>query len=296
MFENIIGNQKIKQEIIQAIKQKKLSHSYMFIGTDGIGKKMIAKEFSKMLLCEQEDTYCNKCKSCLEFDSENHPDFQIIEPDGNSVKIEQIRTLQRKIIEAPIVSEKKVYIINNADTMTVEAQNCLLKTLEEPPKYVNIFLIGSNENNFLSTIKSRCTIIKFQDIKKEEIQQFLEKNYEITQVSDNMFELFGGSIGNAIKLKDKQELYNSVFEIIENIKRLDIIETLKKADIIYKTQEEKNEILDSMNVIFYKKSKEDIRFLNCIDIVEQTKQRLAVSANYNMSIDNMLFNIWEEMH
>ena len=296
MFETIIGNEKIKQEIMQTIKTKKISHSYMFIGTDGIGKKLIAKEFAKILLCEQENEYCNKCKSCLEFDSNNHPDFQIIEPDGNNVKIGQIREMQNKIIEAPIVSSRKIYIIDNSDTMTREAQNCLLKTLEEPPQYVNIFLIGSNENNFLSTIKSRCTIIKFQDIEKEKIKKYLMQNYEITEISENMLDFFGGSIGNAIKLRDKQELYDSIFQIIENIKKLDIIETLKKADIIYKSPEEKEEILNSMNIIFYKKSKEDSKFLNCIDIVEQTKHRLSVSANYNMSIDNMLFNIWEEMH
>lgn len=296
MFDNILGNEKIKQELIQSVKLNKISHSYMFLGTSGIGKKQIAKEFAKMLLCLNNEKYCNKCKSCIEFDSGNNPDFQIIEPDELSIKIEQIRQMQRKIIESPIVSKKKVYIIDNADLMTIEAQNCLLKTLEEPPEFVTIILIGSKENNFLSTIKSRCTIIKFQNISNDDIKKYLEENYNIVNISENMLELFQGSIGNAQKLKDQEELYNNIIEIIDNIKKLDLLETIKKADIIYKSQENKNDILESMNIIFLKKSKDDIRYLNCINIVEDTAKRLKANGNYNMCIDNLLFKIWEEMH
>ena len=296
MFDKIIGNEKIKLELEQTIKLNKMSHSYMFIGTSGIGKKMIAKEFAKMILCQGQQKYCNKCKSCIEFDSNNNPDFQLIEPEGVSLKIDQIRQVQKKIIEAPIISEKKVYIIDDADLMTTEAQNCLLKTLEEPPEFVTIILIGSRENNFLSTIKSRCTIIKFQDIENEKIKQYLSQNYGISDISENMLEVFSGSIGKAEQLKSKQELYNNIIEIIENIKILDIIDILKKADIIYKSQDEKNEILEGMNVILFKKSKQDLKYLNCIQIIEETKKRLNANANYNMCIDNMLFRIWEEMH
>ena len=295
MFEKIIGNNNIKNELIHTVELNKISHSYLFLGTAGIGKKEIAKEFAKMILCLNEKKYCNHCKSCIEFDSNNNPDFQMVEPDGNSIKIEQIRQMQRKIIEAPIISQNKVYIINDADLMTIEAQNCLLKTLEEPPEFVTIILIGSNENNFLSTIKSRCTIIKFQDIENSQIKDYLKSKYDI-KVSDNLLEIFGGSIGKAEKLKDKQELYNSIVEIIENIENLDIIDLFKRADVIYKSQEEKNSILDAINTILFKMGKENIKYLNCINIVEDTKIRLNANGNYNMCIDNMLLRIWEEMH
>ena len=295
MFEKIIGNNNIKNELIHTVELNKISHSYLFLGTAGIGKKEIAKEFAKMILCLNEKKYCNHCKSCIEFDSNNNPDFQMVEPDGNSIKIEQIRQMQRKIIEAPIISQNKVYIINDADLMTIEAQNCLLKTLEEPPEFVTIILIGSNENNFLSTIKSRCTIIKFQDIENSQIKDYLKSKYDI-KVSDNLLEIFGGSIGKAEKLKDKQELYNSIIEIIENIENLDIIDLFKRADVIYKSQEEKNSILDAINTILFKMGKESIKYLNCINIVEDTKIRLNANGNYNMCIDNMLLRIWEEMH
>ena len=296
MFDNIIGNNKIKQELQNTVKLNKTSHSYLFTGTSGIGKSMIAKEFAKMLLCLEKHKYCNHCKSCIEFDTNNNPDFQIIMPDGASIKIEQIRQMQRKILEAPIISTKKVYIINDADQMTTEAQNCLLKTLEEPPEFVVIILIGSNENNFLSTIKSRCTIIKFQDIENEEIKNYLKQTHGIENISDQMVSLFGGSIGKAERLKDKQELYDNILEVINKITTLDLIDILKKADIIYKSQDSKEEILENINIILFQKAKQDSRFLNCIDIVEETKKRLNANANYNMCIDNMLFKIWEEMH
>ena len=141
MFDKIIGNDKIKEMLYKSVKDKKTSHSYLFVGIEGIGKKEIAKEFAKMLLCISDNKYCNTCKSCIEFDSNNNPDFLYIEPEGNSVKIEQIRYIQRKIQEKPIISNKKVYIINDADKMTTEAQNCLLKTLEEPPEYSTIILM-----------------------------------------------------------------------------------------------------------------------------------------------------------
>ena len=295
MFENILGNDNVKQELIKTIKLNKLSHSYLFIGTDGIGKKMIAKEFAKMILCIENEKYCNRCKSCIEFDTDNNPDFISIEPDGANIKIEQIRQMQKKILEAPIISQKKVYIIDNADLMTREAQNCILKTLEEPPEYVTIILIGSKEDNFLSTIKSRCSIIKFQNIPNVQIKQYMKKTYDI-DVSENILQLCLGSIGKAEKYKDKQELYDNIFQIINNVEKMDMIDFLKKANLIYQSQDEKNDILDSINIILFNKSKQNIKYLNCIDYVEETKKRLSLYTNYNMCIDNMLFRIGEEMN
>ena len=283
MFDGILGNEKIKQELLQTINSNKLSHSYLFLGTEGIGKKLIAKEFAR-----------NIFKYNMQL--ENNPDFEMIEPDGLSIKIDQIRKMQKKVLEAPIKSEKKVYIINNADLMTGEAQNCLLKTLEEPPEFVVIILIGSVESNFLSTIKSRCTIFKFRDLSNEEIIKYLKDKYDMTEISNDMLMIFSGSIGRAEKYRNKQELYNSIFEIIQNIKRLDLIDFLKKSDKIYEYQDEKYEILENMNICFFQKAKEDIRFLNCISIIEDTKKRLISNGNYNMCIDNMLFRLWEELH
>ena len=296
MFENIIGNSKIKQVLLNSVENNKTSHSYLFVGIEGIGKKMIATELAKMLLCLDEKKYCNKCKSCIEFNSNNNPDFLCIEPDGNSIKIEQIRYIQKKIQEKPIISNKKVYIINDADKMTGEAQNCLLKTLEEPPEYATIILIGANENAFLTTIKSRCMIIHFNRIENDEIKRYLEENYNMYNISQNMLETFQGSIGKAKVLKDKQEQYSNLEDIINSLEKKDIIDIIQMADMIYKSKDEIFEILDYINIILLKMAKMRYKYTECINIVENTKKRLKQNANYDMCIDNMLFNIWEEVN
>ena len=296
MFEKIEGNERIKENLKKSLEQNKTSHSYLFIGVEGIGKKLIAKDFAKRILCIENKENCNTCKSCIEFNTNNNPDFMIISPDGNSIKIEQIRDLQKSIQEKPIISSKKVYIIDDADKMTSEAQNCLLKTLEEPPEFATIILIGSNESSFLSTIKSRCMILHFETIKNEELKNFLQENYGITDISQNMLDIFQGSIGKAIILKDKKEEYEQIESIIMNIENKDIIDIINMSEIIYKSKEEIYEILDYINIILLKLAKLNYAYTKCINIVENTKKRLQQNANYDMSIDNMLFNIWQEIN
>lgn len=296
MFENIIGNGPVKNMLKQAITHQKVSHSYLFIGISGIGKKMLATEFAKAVLCLEQNKICNTCKSCVEFDSNNNPDFLYVKPEGNSIKIEQIRELQKKIQEKPIISSKKVYIIDDADFMTKEAQNCLLKTLEEPPEFATIILLGSNENAFLTTIKSRCMILHFNPIKDSEMKQYLEKNYQINNITQNMLDIFQGSIAKAISLRGKQEQYTNLETIVNNLSKKDLIDILKLADILYKSKEEIFEMLDYINIILLKMAKTDYQYTNCIKIVENTKKKLKQNANYDMCIDDMLFNMWEEVN
>lgn len=296
MFEQILGNKKITEQLTNSIKIGNISHSYLFLGTQGIGKKMIAKEFTKMILCTSEDKYCGVCKSCIEFDTDNNPDFSIIEPDGNSIKIDQIREFQKKVSEKPIISQRKVYIINDSDKMTVEAQNCLLKTLEEPPEFVTIILVGTNENAFLSTIKSRCMILHFEEISEEKILKYLEENYQIKINSQIMIKAFQGSIGKAIELKDKQEQYEKIENLIYGLEKMDVVDLVNKAEFLYLSKDDKTEILDYMEVILMNIAKTSNKYAQTIEIVEQTKKRLAANANYDMSIDNMLFKIWETVN
>lgn len=295
MFESILGNDSIKTMLKQAINHNKVSHSYLMIGISGIGKKMLATEFAKAILCTQQGEICNHCKSCIEFDSNNNPDFLCIEPDGNSIKIEQIRELQKKIQEKPIISNRKVYIIDDADFMTKEAQNCLLKTLEEPPEFAIIILIGSNENAFLTTIKSRCMIVHFNPIDDTYIKKYLKEQYQIDNISQNMLDVFQGSIGKAITLKDKQEQYLQLESIVNNLKQKDLIDILQGAEVLYKSKDEIYEILDYINILLLKKAKVNYEYTTCIKYVENTKKRLQKNANYDMCIDDMLFNMWEQI-
>ena len=296
MFDNIVGNETVKVTLKKAINLNKTSHSYMFAGIPGIGKRIIAKDFAKALLCLDENKYCNKCKSCIEFDTNNNPDFIFIEPDNGSIKIDQIRNMQKEVSEKPIISNNKVCIINDADLMTVEAQNCLLKTLEEPPAYMTIILVGTNESNFLPTIKSRCTIMYFERIKDEEIKEYLEDNLKGEIIAPNIIEIADGSIGKAINIKDKAETYEKINKIIENLEKYDIIQILKNSEDIYKLKEEIFEILEYINVLLIKKAKENYKYANCIEIIEETKKRIKANSNYNMCIDYMLFGIWGEVN
>ena len=295
MFENIIGNKKNKEILEKAIERNKTSHSYIFCGTEGIGKKLIAKELAKKILCLKEKANDCDCKSCIEFDSDNNPDFQLIESVDGKIKIEQIRQMQRKVAEKPIISNNKVYIIDDADTMTTEAQNCLLKTLEEPPEYITIILICTNEGNLLSTIKSRCTRIQFEPIKDEEIKEYVKTKLPDEQISEKLIELAQGSIGKAIKLNERKDIYENIENILVSMQCRDLIDIVQMSEVIYKSKEEIKSILEYINVLLMKLSKQNIKYINCVQIVEETKRRIKANSNYDMCIDYMIFSMWQNV-
>lgn len=321
-FEKLIGNEKIKKLLVTTLQTNNVLHSYLFVGIDGIGKSQFAKEFAQAILCSNSgEKPCETCKSCLEFQGESHPDFLQVEPeDGKAIKIEQIRYLQEKIAEKPVTSEKKVYIINECDTMTREASNALLKTLEEPPSYAVLILITANESKLLATIKSRCTKIAFRSLSEEEIKRYfiqqanIENGNNITEMTnskdttnyvtdnidgsmtDNMVKQCQGSIGRAIKIQEEREAYVQVEQVISSLKTEDITQIWRKAEILYQAKEKIIDLLDYMNVAFYQKLREeqDMRYTKAVLVVEETKKRITGNANYDMSIDYLLLKLWEE--
>lgn len=293
-FENIIGNEQVKNTLNKIIEQDKISHSYMFIGPDGIGKTLFAKEFAKMILCENSDIKpCNTCKSCVEFTNNNNPDLIEIEPVQGTIKIEQIRELQAKVLEKPIISNKKVYIIEDADCMTKEAGNCLLKTLEEPPSFITIIMTGSNESMFLNTIKSRCIKVNFKKIEDSILKQYLENKYNF-QMDESILKACEGSIEKAIRVNKNKEQYEEIFKLFSKIENYKLLDVLNKVDFIYKDKEDIYDILDYINIILSSKLLENPKYIRYIETVEQTKKNLRANSNYDMSIDNMIFKIWEE--
>jgi len=298
LFEDLIGNDKIKNLLANAVQTNNVLHSYLFTGIDGIGKRLFAKEFAHMILCStSQEKPCRTCKSCLEFQGESHPDFLQIEPeDGKTIKIEQIRYLQEKIAEKPVTSEKKVYIIQDCDKMTREAANSLLKTLEEPPSYATLILITANESKLLATIKSRCTKIAFQSLSEEEMKAYLKSQNGELSMTNNMIRQCQGSIGRLVKIKEEQEVYTQIEDVINNIKKTDITQIWKKAEVLYQAKENITDLLDYMNVVFFEKLREeqDMRYTKAVSIVEETKKRITANANYDMSIDNLLLRIWEQ--
>ena len=180
--------------------------------------------------------------------------------------------------------------------MTKEAQNCLLKTLEEPPEYVVIILIGTNENMFLNTIRSRCVKINFNKINDEELKKLLIDKYEYTNITENMLKLFSGSVEKAINLKGKQDIYLEIEKVFNNIENINIIDLLNKKELITKNKDEAMNILEYINVLFFdklEKNENKIGYIKTIQTVEDTKDRIKKNANLDMTIDNLLLNIWE---
>ena len=314
LFENIVGNNKIKESLKNAVKSNNVSHSYLFVGKAGVGKKKFAKDLAKKIMClgsnggaqnngvknneVQNNNVANdnleldfdNCDSCIKFDANSNPDFSIIVPDGKSIKIEQIRNLQARIVEKPISSSKKVYIIDDADTMTEESQNCLLKTLEEPPEYAMIILIASNENRMLQTIKSRCVIIRFEDLTNEEISQILHTN------DQDIIRLCEGSVAKADTISEKREMFAQLKIIADYLSKNSLIDVLNNSDLLYSSKDDIMTLLDFLNIIFFEKAKENIKYSKAISIIEKTKKKILANNNYDMCIDNMLMHIWEELH
>ena len=331
-FKNLVGNENNKYILKETITKGNILHSYMFFGNEGIGKKIFALEFAKMILCEnQKNSPCEKCKSCIEFDSNNNPDFFFIEPDGNSIKIGQIRNMQKGMLEKPIISSKKVYIINNAETMTKEAQNCLLKTLEEPQEYVVIILIVSDENSMLSTIKSRCTKIFFEKISDENLKTYIKEKIGDVHFEESMIKLSEGSIGKCIEIsqgiKEEEVLalaasaekgsehplgeaivkeaehknleLKKIEDFINNIENIDEIQIINTSSYFNENKEDINLILDYIYILIFNKTKDfsnKIKYIFAMEKVQKAKEKLSKSNNFDMTIDNMLIEIWREIN
>ena len=201
--------------------------------------------------------------------------------------------MQETILQKPIVSSKKVYIIKNSEEMTKEAANCMLKTLEEPPEYATIILITSNEAKLLNTIKSRCVKIVFNKIPEEEIEQ---KVYELLgeKIEKEFIQKCEGSLGKALQFQEQKELYNSVNNILKNIEKSNLIDILNNSEVLYKEKENINEILEYIIISLYNTKK--IKNINAIKYVEEAKKRIISNSNYDMCIDYLLMNLWEEIN
>ena len=191
-FENIKGQQFAKKYLSNSLKSNMISHAYMFEGPSGVGKNTLARELSRILL-EMENLF-------------NSPDYIEIKPDGNSIKIAQVRNMQSDILVKPYKSYK-IYVFDEALKMTVEAQNALLKTLEEPPKYAIIILITNNKESLLDTIKSRCEIIKFTPIPMAEIADYLIKTGVDQKRASLLANFSRGSMQKAIELSESEDFY-----------------------------------------------------------------------------------------
>lgn len=217
-FNNIRGLKQPVEIIRQYLRQIDLnaSRSFLFCGPEGVGKRLSAITFAKAINCQSNiGDSCDACPSCLRIEQGGHPDIHLIDNSGSgSVKIEDIRLLQKDIALRPYEAKKKVFIINNAHNMTAEASNALLKVLEEPPKDSLIILISSKTVLLFKTIISRCQAIKFYPMQRDILRDILIKEYGLGNTKAHFIAYFSeGRFGQALSLKDS-DIFESKNKII----------------------------------------------------------------------------------
>ena len=306
-FEKIRGQRFAKKYLSNSIKSNMISHAYMFEGPSGVGKNTMARELAATLL-EMENLF-------------NSPDYIEIKPDGNSIKIAQIRKLQSDILVKPYKSYK-IYVIDEAQKMTVEAQNALLKTLEEPPKYAIIILITDNKESLLDTIKSRCEIIKFTPIPMQEVASYLTMNGIDSKRASLLANFSRGSMKKAIELSESEEFHlmrEEVQKYVETFLNGNLIEIMDIQSSIEKYKDQITNVLDLLinyfrDIMMVKENVDNSMIINLdrlifvknmsnkttysqlskiIDIIEETKNKLRSNCNFNISIQVMTLNIYE---
>lgn len=184
-FDQILGHERQKEILRRALANGKIAHAYLFSGPDGIGKRLMAMALARAIVC-LEQRGCGHCRACRKIDHQNHPDLHILEPDGNSIKIEQVRILQRDLNLKPLEAPRKICMIEQADAMTVGAANALLKTLEEPRGDTLIILLSAQPNRLLETIRSRCQPLPFTRHPNSRIQAELEKQLGIESTESHI--------------------------------------------------------------------------------------------------------------
>lgn len=275
MFEDILGNDDVKKYLTNCIENKNFSHSYIFSGIKGVGKYTFAKDFAKCIL---EDPMMQ--------------DYYELEPDGKSIKVAQIRELQNVINIKPTFSEKSVYIIDDADLMTIEAQNSLLKTLEEPPEYVVIILIVHNERSVLSTVKSRCVNIKFNKLSDKDIKKyFLKNDLNFEDKNINVFKVLDGSLNNIDFIRDDYDELLKLMVFVTNLKKNKVINFFQDASVFYDNHDKIIRLLEYLNMLLFENS-----YFQLIEIVEKTKNKILMNNNFEMCIDYMILNFIEELY
>lgn len=325
-FHDIIGHDRVKDHLQKAIEYHKVSHAYILAGEEGMGRKTLAKAFAMTLLCERSDKEpCMQCHACRQILSGNHPDvIWVTHEKPASIGVDDIRTqINDTIYIKPYSSSYKIYMVDEAEKMTVQAQNALLKTIEEPPSYAVIILMTTNQEVFLPTILSRCIQLNLRPLKNHVVSDYLTETMGVPEEKANIYAAFArGNLGKAIHLASSEEfslLFRQVLTLLKNIKEMDIAMLL---DSIKKLQEDNldlYECLDFMqlwyrDILMFKVTK-DINMLvfkeeysvvsrlcqkssyegleTILNAIEKAKTRLDANVNTDLALELMLLTMKE---
>lgn len=324
-FEDVIGHKKIIEHMQMAIEKQRVSHAYILDGDVGSGKKMLADIFAATLQCEEHGINpCTKCKSCLQATSGNHPDIIKVTHEKASISVDDIRTqLNADIDIKPYSSKYKIYIIDEADKMTEQAQNALLKTIEEPPSYGVIMLLTTNKNKLLQTILSRCVTLNLKPVSVELIASYLMSEYQVPDYNAELSARFSqGNMGKAIRYSTSEEFNDTKDKILHLLKYIDNMQVYELLDGIKQLGEHKLEIYDYIDIMMLwyrdillykvtgnpnlllfrsdfgtiKKLAEKIGYEgieNIIKAMDKAKERLRANVNFDIALELMLLVIKE---
>lgn len=325
-FQDIIGHEEIIEHLKNAIKTGKISHSYLFSGEPGCGKKLLASTFAATLQCEEGGTEpCQKCDSCKRAMKRNHPDIIMVNHEKpGTISIDEIRKqVVHDVSIRPYYSHYKIYIIADAEMMTVQAQNALLKTIEEPPEYAVIMLLTSNADILLPTILSRCVRLDMKVVDDRLVKNYLMEHLHIPDYQAEIDASFAhGSIGKAKEAATSQEFSDMTRNALKILKHADSMEVYELTASIKELSGEKQSIEDYLDifqfwfrdVLMFKATKEidnlvfkqEINFIReqarersyeniekILGAIDKTRVRLRANVNFELALELLFLTIKE---
>lgn len=328
-FQDIIGQEQMKEHFKNALETKKISHAYLINGERSSGKEFIAKIFAMALQCEGEGVEpCNECHSCKQALSGNQPDIIYISHEKpNTISVDDIRSqINQDIDIKPYSSKYKIYIMNEAEKMNVQAQNALLKTLEEPPAYAIILLLTTNVEAMLDTILSRCVVLNMKPVSDRLVKEYLMKDMMIPDYKAEICVAFArGNIGKAKSLctnEDFDKVRDEAVILLKNIRDMELTEVVKAIKQITDLKLDVNDYLDIMSVwyrdvLLFKATrdanslifKDEIQYIRkvadkctyegieiIINALGQAKKRIDANVNFDLTMELLLLCIQENIH
>ena len=251
-FEDILGNSQIKNNIKTAISNRSVNHAYIICGPQGSGKRMIADVFAKAILCEEDKKPCGVCQSCRMTESGNNPD--ILYPVPLKTKVLGVDDIRDQIVKPssikPYMFKYKVFILEQADKMTIQAQNAFLKTLEEPSGFSIFLLLADSLDAFLPTVLSRCVVLRTESVNKKSIYSLLLSEGIDENTASLASEYSRGNVGEALSLaRDEQfiAMRDDVINILSGIYDKNTAEVMMLGNYFKNTYKENKRLID----VFY---------------------------------------------
>ena len=324
-FHHIVGHEEIIRHFKGSLEMGRVSHAYILCGEEDSGRSSLAFSFAKTLQCEQGGLdSCNECPSCVKADSGNHPDIIQVTHEKAGITVDDIREQVNNTIGIkPYSSAWKLYIIDEAEKMTVQAQNALLKTIEEPPEYAIIMLLTTNQELFLPTILSRCIQLKLWPLQDQLVSDYLVRKFGVAQDRADVYAAFSrGILGRALDIAASDafgDMIRDILNILKGIHQMDTGQMLDCVRHLVSDYPNLQEVLDLMqlwyrDVLMFKVTKDmnGLTFKSeysavsricsqssyqgleqVLEAIDKAKVRLMANVNKELTLELMLMTMKE---